>query len=78
MSSKATPARVTNTTDRIPSAAESEMPKSAQQELASRIPRQFTHEECSQRAYAIWQERGCPAGTAEADWLEAEEQLRNS
>ncbi|HEY2780709.1 MAG TPA: DUF2934 domain-containing protein [Steroidobacteraceae bacterium] len=27
-------------------------------------------------AYRLWQARGCPAGTAEQDWLEAEKQLR--
>ena len=27
------------------------------------------------RAYARWQERGCPEGTAEQDWLEAEREL---
>jgi len=27
-------------------------------------------------AYALWQHRGCPEGSAEADWLEAEETVR--
>ena len=27
------------------------------------------------RAYARWQERGCPEGTAEQDWIEAERDL---
>ena len=26
-------------------------------------------------AYALWQERGCPEGSPEADWLQAEEEL---
>jgi hypothetical protein len=26
-------------------------------------------------AYALWEKRGCPAGTAEADWFEAERKL---
>jgi hypothetical protein len=26
-------------------------------------------------AYRLWQARGCPDGTAEQDWLEAERQL---
>jgi len=26
-------------------------------------------------AYALWQQRGCPDGSAEADWLRAEEEL---
>ena len=27
------------------------------------------------RAYSRWQEQGCPAGTAERDWLEAEREI---
>jgi hypothetical protein len=27
-------------------------------------------------AYRIWQARGCPEGTAEQDWLDAEKQLK--
>jgi Protein of unknown function (DUF2934) len=27
-------------------------------------------------AYLLWQARGCPEGTAEQDWLDAERQLR--
>jgi Protein of unknown function (DUF2934) len=27
-------------------------------------------------AYQLWQARGCPQGTAEQDWLDAERQLR--
>jgi len=26
-------------------------------------------------AYALWQRRGCPEGSPEADWLRAEEEL---
>ncbi|HTD75808.1 MAG TPA: DUF2934 domain-containing protein [Steroidobacteraceae bacterium] len=29
-------------------------------------------------AYRLWQARGCPDGTAEEDWLEAEKQLQAS
>jgi hypothetical protein len=29
-------------------------------------------------AYQLWQARGCPEGTAEQDWLDAERQLRAS
>jgi hypothetical protein len=28
-------------------------------------------------AYRIWQARGCPEGTAEKDWLDAEKQLQS-
>lgn len=29
-------------------------------------------------AYQLWQARGCPVGTAEQDWLDAERQLRTA
>jgi hypothetical protein len=29
-------------------------------------------------AYQLWQARGCPVGTAEQDWLDAERQLRSA
>jgi Protein of unknown function (DUF2934) len=32
----------------------------------------------AQLAYALWQQRGCPEGSAESDWLEAEEKVRES
>ena len=34
-----------------------------------------THEQISALALALWQQRGCPDGTAESDWLEAETTL---
>ena len=27
-------------------------------------------------AYALWQERGCPIGSPELDWFQAEEEVR--
>jgi hypothetical protein len=36
------------------------------------------HEEIAKLAYALWQQRGCPDGSAELDWFEAEEQLLRS
>ena len=37
-------------------------------------------QECSSQdiarlAYALWQQRGCPQGSSEQDWCEAEQQL---
>lgn len=29
-------------------------------------------------AYTLWQQRGCPEGSPEADWLRAEEELTKS
>ena len=33
-------------------------------------------ESIAQLAYTLWQQRGCPTGSSETDWLEAEQQLR--
>ena len=33
------------------------------------------HRSIGELAYRLWQSRGCPDGTAERDWLEAEKQL---
>ena len=34
-----------------------------------------TREEISLRAWELWQEHGCPNGSADSDWLEAEREL---
>lgn len=39
-------------------------------------PDYLDRDEIASRAYDLWQSRGCPQGTAEQDWLEAEHQLR--
>jgi hypothetical protein len=33
------------------------------------------HDMIARRAYAIWQSRGCPAGTSFQDWLQAEAEV---
>lgn len=38
---------------------------------------QFVREQTAQLAYSLWERRGCPENSAEADWLEAEQQLRS-
>jgi len=35
-------------------------------------------DEVARRAYYLWLERGCPAGTAEQDWLAAERELQKA
>jgi hypothetical protein len=35
-------------------------------------------EDIAQLAYALWQERGCPIGSPESDWFEAEQKLVRS
>ena len=37
---------------------------------------QPTHEEIAILAHALWITRGCPDGTPEVDWFQAEDQLR--
>lgn len=34
-----------------------------------------TQDQISKLAYTLWQERGCPNGSPEVDWREAEEEL---
>ena len=34
-----------------------------------------SHEAIAQLAFALWQERGCPHGSPEQDWLRAERHL---
>jgi hypothetical protein len=33
-------------------------------------------EQIAALAFALWQERGCPDGTAEADWFRAEQEVK--
>jgi Protein of unknown function (DUF2934) len=35
-----------------------------------------THEEIATLAYALWEGRGCPEGSPEVDWFEAEQELK--
>jgi hypothetical protein len=35
-------------------------------------------EDIARLAYALWQERGCPIGSPESDWFEAEQKLVRS
>ena len=36
----------------------------------------LTHEQISERAKSIWQQRGCPSGDDQGNWFEAENQLK--
>ena len=44
-------------------------------EIAAEISSQPTTEEIANLAYALWQERGCPDGSPEEDWYDAENRL---
>jgi hypothetical protein len=35
------------------------------------------HRSIGELAYHLWQARGCPEGSAEQDWLDAEKQLKS-
>jgi hypothetical protein len=48
------------------SASDFQMPETSMQENLEKL------------AYGLWQERGCPYGSPEFDWLEAERSLRES
>jgi len=37
----------------------------------------FGHKEIAARAHEIWQSKGCPEGSSEADWFQAAEELRS-
>jgi hypothetical protein len=36
------------------------------------------HDQIAALAYALWEARGCPAGSSEEDWFQAEEKLKNT
>ena len=36
------------------------------------------HEQIAVLAYALWEARGCPEGSPETDWFEAEQELTAS
>lgn len=40
-----------------------------------RIEARISEEEISERAYQIWQEKGCPQSDGNEDWQEAKQQL---
>lgn len=37
-----------------------------------------SHQEVAELAYRLWQQRGCPEGSAEQDWFDATEELREA
>jgi hypothetical protein len=39
-------------------------------------PQQINHDEIAMRAFECWQERGCPFGSPELDWKEAERDVQ--
>ena len=43
--------------------------------IEPRVAETVTEEQIATRAYQLWQKRGCPIGSPEQDWLEAQRQL---
>jgi hypothetical protein len=41
----------------------------------SRVPETSMQEDLAKLAYGLWQERGCPEGSPEFDWLKAQRSL---
>jgi Protein of unknown function (DUF2934) len=37
-----------------------------------------TQQDIANLAYSLWQARGCPEGSAEQDWFEAEQKIRGA
>ncbi len=61
-----------NRSARIRSVEATSRPKNKLYLMINKTP---THEEITQRAAALWHERGKPSGQDEAIWLEAEQQM---
>ena len=53
-------------------------PPSTASECHSQVPENSMQENLEKLAYGLWQERGCPYGSPELDWLDAERKLRGS
>jgi hypothetical protein len=74
----AAPSGMQRETSRLSSAA-ADVPReqSLQQNIDQELGQQgLSQDDIANLAYALWQRRGSPEGTAEVDWLEAEAQLR--
>jgi len=57
-------------------------PKTKNKSLASEpevqpVAKRLDETQIATRAYELWQERGCPIGSQEEDWFQAEQELRN-
>jgi len=48
-----------------------------EEQLTSDAEPQFDHGKVATLAYQLWHERGCPEGSPEVDWFQAQQQLGN-
>ena len=58
--------------------AELEPRRASQAESSDQRSQTPMREDIARLAYGLWQQRGCPADSAERDWIEAEQQLRQA
>jgi hypothetical protein len=54
---------------------ETNKPSRTESASHSEVPETSTQEDIAHLAYALWQQRGCPEGSPEFDWFEAERTL---
>ena len=47
----------------------------SEEQLESGVEPQSDREDVETLAYRLWQERGCPDGSSEVDWFQAEQLL---
>ena len=53
-------------------------PLESRNELGNRRPDQpIAQDAVASRAYELWEARGCPIGSPEIDWFQAEQELRS-
>ncbi|HVE82215.1 MAG TPA: DUF2934 domain-containing protein [Myxococcales bacterium] len=67
--------KTTPATEPVAAAAPEPVPNQPMSD-ETRPNRAPTHEEISRRAYELWAKRGGAGGTAQDDWLRAEQELR--
>jgi hypothetical protein len=48
----------------------------SQPQTAQSAPAATLEQQIAARAYQLWEERGCPIGSPDIDWFNAEEELR--
>ena len=62
-------------TNKIGRSTESSKPGKIRSKRSATAAKNLAHESIAERAYYIWQSKGCPWGQSLEDWLEAEKQL---
>ena len=50
-------------------------PQQSKADTDAKVPELPDHEQIASLAYSLWQARGCPEGSPNIDWIEAEKEL---